>query len=439
MSDSTAIQAVLERLHNPALPRIELGLSRMRALLARLGHPETRLPPVIHVAGTNGKGSVIAYLESIFAQGGFSVHRYISPHLVRFNERIRVRGGDIGDAALLNVLEEVEYAVHGAPATFFEATTAAAFLAFSRSPADILLLETGLGGRLDATNVIEKPLLTCITPIALDHCEFLGESLSQIAAEKAGIIKEGVPCVISVQEAESLAVLEAKAASLNAPLWRHGKEWHLIQENDRYFYQSDNLKTSLNPSLAGIHQYANAATAVACIDALCHPGEGGDPSPLFAQMDKWIPALTGMTKAAWPARLQRLDHHPLRKLLPATTELWLDGGHNPHAARAIAAWAEERGEKLALICGMMARKDAGGFLSALRDAVDILYAVPVPGEDEGLSAEALQQQAAALNMKACACENVEEALRAAAHYRSKGTVLICGSLYLAGWVLSKSA
>lgn len=445
MREPEEIAAILARLQHPALPVIDLGLERVEALLARLGNPQLRMPPVIHVAGTNGKGSLISYLSAILHAANLRAHRYISPHLVRFHERIALAGREIGDSALLDVLTRTEQAMQDAPVTFFEATTAAAFLAFAEHPADMVLLETGLGGRLDATNVIPSPLLTAITPIALDHSEFLGDTLAKIAGEKAGIIKQGIPCVIGPQPMEALKVLEASARKKNAPLWRYGQEWRVEQQGGRHTYRSAYLTLTLQPSLEGEHQFANAATAAACIDALRHlpslPGSMAEAQSrnrydVIGRIND--AAITcGIASAAWPARLQRLTSHPLAGLLPASCELWLDGGHNPHAGAMLAQWGRQRQLPLYLICGMIEGKDSAGFLAPFKGIAQRVYCVTIPEEPKTQSADVLALVAASTGMDACAASDMEHALHLiAAHAQGPALVLICGSLYLAGWVLA---
>ena len=291
---NSRIDALLSQIASPRLGVIDLSLDRMVQLLAALGNPQDRLPPVVHVAGTNGKGSLLAYLKAMMEAGGYAVHRYTSPHLVRFNERIEIGGSAISDAQLLPVLERVAQAAESHPVTFFEATTAAAFLAFSQFPADVLLLETGLGGRLDATNVIFKPLLTAITPISMDHTEYLGNTLAQIAAEKAGILKDGVPCVTGPQPAEAQAVIASKAAHWHAPLLSYGDNWSVAHQKDVLLYRSDQSELIFPmPSLPGAHQIYNAGTAIACMQAL---------KDFSVPPEKMGQAIAG---AFWPARLQK--------------------------------------------------------------------------------------------------------------------------------------
>jgi len=395
--------------------------------LATLGNPQARLPPVIHVAGTNGKGSTIAFLRAFLEAAGKRVHVYTSPHLIRFAERIRIAGELVAEDALVAVLEECERANDGRPITFFEITTAAAFLAFARSPADFVLLEVGLGGRFDATNVIAQPAVTAITPVSLDHQQFLGDTVAKIAFEKAGILKPGVPAVIARQLSEATAVIEARAQELAAPLFRQDTEWHANRRRDGGLsYHGREALDLPVPGLLGPHQYDNAGTALACLD--CIGGLGLSREALAA----------GIGRVEWPARLERLFEGPLARLLPAGSELWLDGGHNPAGgaalAAAVAAW---RDRPLSLVFGMLKTHDAVGFLRPLAPLVARLEAIAIPGEENALSAE--QAAAAARNagiLAAATSTSIAAAIQAGA--APGGRVLICGSLYLAGRVLAEN-
>lgn len=424
MKVAQALAQILGRMQTPSLPAIELLLGRVEALLAALGHPQRRLPPVIHVSGTNGKGSLLAYLEAIYAAAGYKAHRYTSPHLLRFNERIRLAGQDITDDVLLAILNRVEAALHTYTGTFFEATTAAAFLAFAEHPADLLLLETGLGGRLDATNIVASPVLTAVMPVGVDHCEFLGQMLAEIAFEKAGIMKVGAPCVIGVQEPEALAVLRGRAAELGVTCFEHGRDWNLLRRGGVFFYRSSQLEMELNPSLQGEHQYANAATVIACCEQL---------QQIFPVTEAQMQA--GLADARWPARLQHLEGGRLAALLPENAELWLDGGHNPHAAEAIARWAE--GRRLVLVCAMLVNKDSESFLKILAPHTKGCITLTIPDEPNSRTAEILAQTARAVGMNATTASSTADALaQARVLLQGKaGDVLICGSLYLAGRIL----
>ena len=318
---TTGSDAILERMMALHPKVIDLTLDRVWTLLEKLGHPERQLPPVIHLAGTNGKGSTQAMIRAGLEAGGKRVHAYTSPHLARFHERIRLAGELISEEHLTEVLDEC-YVTNGPdPITYFEITTCAALLAFARTPADYVLLETGLGGRLDATNVVETPALTILTPISMDHEQFLGNTIAKIAGEKAGIIKRGVPCVVGPQPDEALEVIEATAARLGAPVIAQGQHWHVWEERERLIYQDETGLLDLPlPVLPGRHQYENAGAALA---ALRHLGFGEA-------------AFEGaMTNAQWPARMQRLRTGPLVEAAPQV-ELWLDGGHNPAAGIALA-------------------------------------------------------------------------------------------------------
>ncbi len=429
-SKMTSIDSIIARLNALHPKRIDLSLDRVQRLLAALGHPERKLPPVIHVAGTNGKGSTVAFLRAILESAGQRVHVYTSPHLVRFNERFRLANELVSDGELAAALEECESVNAGAPITVFEITTAVGMLLFSRHPADVLLMEVGLGGRLDATNVIDKPIASIVTPISIDHTDFLGDTLEKIAAEKAGIIKPGVPVLVAAQSREVLAVLEKQAARLKAPMKIAGEDWTATEERGRLVYQDDNGLLDLPaPKLYGRHQFENAGLAIAALRAL----------PAF----KITPAAyeAGMVKADWPARLHRLGHGKLIELVPAGSELWLDGGHNPDGGRAIAAALADLEERvsrpLVLIVGMLASKDCAGFLGNFTGLARKLIAVPVPGADKSLSAEAVAEAARAIGITASSRDNLAGALEAVRKLDldPPPRILITGSLYLAGEVL----
>lgn len=402
---------------------IDLTLDRVWRLLAALDHPERSLPPVIHIAGTNGKGSTQAMIRAGLEATGARVHAYTSPHLARFHERIRLAGDLISEPALSALLDEA-LAANGLDAiTYFEITTCAALLAFARTPADYTLLEVGLGGRLDATNVVDSPALTVITPVSLDHQQYLGETLPEIAGEKAGIIKRGVPCVVGPQDEAALEVIEAHAARLGAPLLAFGQHWHVGVEAGRLIYQDESGLVDLPlPNLAGPHQIQNAGMALAALRALGR-GEGAEAA---------------VTRAEWPARMQRLRHGPLVEALRDGT-LWLDGGHNPAAGEAIAATLAQMGVgRLWLICGMLNTKDVAGFMRPLRDVAQHLYAVSIPGEAATLPAEATAQAASDAGITASTAESVQAALATIAAQDPQAHVLICGSLYLAGGILREN-
>ena len=378
MTSVDSIVAQLTALH-PKL--IDLSLDRMWRILAALGHPQRRLPPVIHVAGTNGKGSTIAFMRAILEAAGLRVHVYTSPHLVRFNERFRLgalgEGRLVGDDELADALNECERANAGAPITVFEITTAAGLVLFARHPADVLLLEVGLGGRLDATNVIERPLATVITPVSLDHAEHLGSTVGEIAAEKAGILKADVPAIVAAQPREALAVIERQAARVKARIRIAGEDWMATEERGRLVYQDDaGLLDLPAPKLFGRHQFENAGVAIAALRAV-------SGLKLAAAAFE-----TGIAKADWPARMQRLSHGALAARVPAGGELWLDGGHNADGGRAIAsalADLEERVSRpLVLVVGMLSSKDSGGFLSNFTGLARRIVAVPIPHQAKSL-------------------------------------------------------
>ena len=403
---------------------IDLTLDRMWRLLSALGHPEGSLPPVIHIAGTNGKGSTQAMIRAGLEGMGKTVHAYTSPHLARFHERIRLAGDLIDEGHLTEVLDDCYAKNGGENITYFEITTAAALLAFARTDADYTLLEVGLGGRLDATNVIETPELTIITPVSIDHEQFLGNTLAKIAAEKAGIIKRGVPCVVGPQPEEALDVIEATAARLGAPLIAYGQQWHVWEERGRLVYQDETGLLDLPlPTLLGAHQIQNAGAAIAALRYL-----GADEAACEA----------AMTGAEWPARMQRLRKGPLVEAAPQV-ELWLDGGHNAAAGEALGkvlAGLPQRPTHL--ICGMLNTKDIKGYLAPLAAQAESLTAVSIPGETNTLPASETAAAAEAVGLPASTAESVLAALTALAETAPNARVLICGSLYLAGRVLQEN-
>ncbi len=413
---------------------IDLTLGRIETLLARLGNPESRLPPVIHVAGTNGKGSVIAALRAMLEAAGLRVHVYTSPHLVRFNERIRLAGKIIEDDHLSAVLEECESVNDGDPITYFEITTAAAFLAFARTPGDVVLLETGLGGRLDATNVIDKPALTIITPVSMDHQQYLGDTLIEIIGEKVGIVKPGVLCLAAKQERKEekkfCKLVEAAGAALSI----EGKDWHVRKTADGMVFESirDGVKRAREfprPSLAGAHQLRNAGLAIAALDNL----EG------FKVPDSAI--ALGLKSIEWPARLQRLNSGPLVDMLPDGWELWLDGGHNTAAAKTIVGHARSwRDKPLHMIFGMLNSKEPSDFLRQLEGRLGQFRGLAIPGEQNSLSAQDVTNAALSWRMEAAPADSVAAALEDIVKQQpDPARVLIAGSLYLAGTVLQKNA
>jgi dihydrofolate synthase/folylpolyglutamate synthase len=414
---------------------IDLDLERMHRLLAQLDHPERRIPPVIHVAGTNGKGSTIAYLRAILEAAGLRVHAYTSPYLVRINECFRLgrSGGSalVGDDELYETLQHCERVNAGAPITIFEIETAAAFCLFARHPADVVLLEVGLGGRLDATNVIDAPLASVIAPVSMDHTEFLGATLSAIAAEKAAILKRGVPAICAEQAPEAMAVIEAQARRMHAPLHAAGQQWHVNIERGRLVYQDDRgLMDLAAPKLFGRHQFDNAGLAIATLRAL-------EAFKIDAAAFE-----AGIVNAEWPARMQRLASGALVDQAPQGSEIWLDGGHNAEGGRVIAAALgdlEERVSRpLVVIVGMMGNKDAGGFLANFSGLTRHIMAVQIPDRDNAMPPDRLADAARPLGMRVETSASVEAALRALARlaYEVPPRILITGSLYLAGHVLS---
>jgi dihydrofolate synthase / folylpolyglutamate synthase len=428
--------AILERLLHLHPREIDLSLERIEALMADLGNPERKLPPVIHVAGTNGKGSTTAFLRAMLEADERRVHAYTSPHLVSFHERIRLAapggGGFIGEDELADALIEVERINNGRSITQFEITTAAALMVFSRHPADVLLLEVGLGGRLDATNVIDAPLATAITAISIDHEKFLGDTIESIAAEKAGILKRGVPAIVGPQTQAALAVIEDAAARKGAPVFLANRDWIAHPERGRLVYQDeDGLLDLPPPRLAGRHQYANAGTAIATLRraALRVPAAAIE---------------AGLAAVNWPARLQRLTAGGLVGLAPPDAEIWLDGGHNSGAGIVVAeamADLEERSPKpLFLIAGMLNTKDPVGFFRPFAGLARKVFAVPVPAPASRDPAE-LAAAAASAGLDAAASANVRAALAAVtagSDANAPPRILICGSLYLAGSVLAEN-
>jgi len=415
--------------------RIDLDLERMHRLLQRLEHPERKLPPVIHVAGTNGKGSTIAYLRAILEATHLRVHAYTSPSLVRINECFRLgrTGGGtlVEDHQLRAALEHCERANAGAPITIFEIETAAAFCLFARHPADVVLLEVGLGGRLDATNVIDAPLASVIAPVSMDHTEFLGDTLMMIAREKAGIIKRDVPVICAEQSPEAIAVIEQHAKRMHAPLHTAGQEWHVNVERGRLVYQDDRGLIDLAaPKLFGRHQFDNAGLAIATLRA--QNAFRIEPAAFEA----------GIVNAEWPARMQRLASGRLAEEGPQGCEIWLDGGHNAEGGRVAAAALgdlEERVSRpLVVIVGMMASKDPSTFLANFAGLTRHIIAVRIPDRDNAMPPDRLADAARALGMRVEISGSVEAALHSLARlaYEVPPRILITGSLYLAGHVLS---
>ena len=429
--------AVLKRLLALHPKKIDLVLDRILRLLRELGDPHLKLPPVIHVAGTNGKGSACAFLRAMLEAQGLRVHTHTSPHLVHFHERIRIGGRLIGEEGLVSLLEEVEQVNRGRPITFFEITAAAMFLAFSRYPADAVVLEVGLGGKYDATNVVPHPAMTVIQPVGLDHREFLGGDLAGIAEEKAGIIKKGSPLVVGPQDEVVRAIILRVADRLGVPVFEFGQDFASRQEHGRMVYEDqDGLLDLPLPKLIGRHQIENAGVAIA---ALRHARRGwGDDAAIER----------GLSTVEWPARLQRLTHGPLVDAAPKGSEIWLDGGHNPHGAEAVSraiADLEEHGERpLYMICGMLANKDHMGYLQAFNGLARQVVTVTIPGESASMGAGALYDVARRAGLDAAPAEDLDDAmLQVMAWSRLDGDeapprILICGSLYLAGVVLREN-
>lgn len=434
-STKTPLGELIGRLSALHQKRIDLGLERMHRLLERLGHPERKLPPVIHIAGTNGKGSTLAYLRATLEAAGLRVHAYTSPYLVRINECFRI--GRVGGGVLVDddelraALEEVERVNGGEAATLFELKTAAAFHLFAQNPADVALLEVGLGGRLDSTNVVDAPAACVITPVSMDHMDFLGPTLTSIAGEKAAIIKRGVPVISAEQTPEAMAVIEAQAMRMRAPLFAANESWHVNVEHGRLVYSDDRgLMDLAAPRLFGRHQFDNAGLAIATLRTV----------PAFKVSHAAFEA--GIVGAEWPARMQRITSGELLSWGPQGSEIWLDGGHNAEGGRVAAAALgdlEERVSRpLVVIAGMMANKDAHGFLANFAGLTRHIIAVPIPGTENAMPVDRLADAARSLGMRVETASGIEAALRALSRlaYEVPPRILIAGSLYLAGHVLA---
>lgn len=426
--------AILKRLLSLHPKIIDLKLDRMWRILARLGNPQEKLPPVLHVAGTNGKGSTVTYLRSAMEAAGLSVHCYTSPHLVKFHERIRLgkKGGGelIGEDALSQLLEECETANGGDPITFFEITTAAGFLAFARNPADYLVLEVGLGGRLDATNVVARPALSIITTVDYDHQQYLGNTLTEIAREKAGILKPSVPAIIAPQPDEARAEIERCAEAEHAPLLIANQDWQAYEQHGRLVYQDESGLLDLPlPQLPGRHQIDNAGTAIAALRRLNDARIGESH---IAQ---------GLKSAVWPARMQRLGAGNLWSFIPKDAELWLDGGHNPSAGRALARAFSELNERvsrpLVLIWGMLNTKAVDDFIAPFAGIAHRVVTLTIPDEENAVPALDLANTARRHAMSAETADSLEAALKQASQITPAPRILIVGSLYLAGRVLAR--
>lgn len=426
------LQQLLHALQNPNLRTIDLSLDRVQRYLEAIGNPHLNLLPIIHVAGTNGKGSTIAYLRAVLQAQGLLVHQFTSPHLVHFRERIVVANHEITDDALIPLLQQIYDHRDALPLTFFEANTVAAFMAFAQTPADVLLLEVGMGGRFDATNVVPNPALTIITPVSMDHAEFLGDTVAKIAFEKAGIIKSGVPVIVAQQHPDALAVIEQVAHERGAPMLRYGVNWNYSRHDNALHYTSPTLSIqTLAPSLAGEHQWGNAATALAALDALNQAGWNISEHAMQC----------GVTQAAWPARLQRLTQGADISPLLSSFCVWLDGGHNESAAQALAAWMAQREHPVHLIVGMTKAKDAVAFLSPLVGRAASVNVVPIEGEPMAMPMETLKEAAIKTNGCCDAHASYRHALQAIfqQHNGQAVDILICGSLYLAGQVLKENS
>ena len=439
--DGDTIDGALERLRQLHPRVIDLGLERVERVLDRLGHPQNRIGRSLHVAGTNGKGSTVAYLRALGEAEGFSVNSYTSPHLVRFNERISVHGKPIADGALIRSLQAVETANAGEPLSYFEATTAAMFHAFAEVPADLTVIEVGLGGRFDATNVF-VPSVSVITPIDMDHKEFLGDDLAGVAREKAGILKPGVPAVIGPQGDVARAVIHEVASDLDCPVHVWGQDFRAFPERGGLVWQSETAVLDLPaPALHGPHQIANAGTAIAAARLV------GVGDAALAE---------GLRRVRWPARLQNLNVGPYAEMVAESVdgsgELWLDGGHNPHAGRALAHFMAEREGRsprpLILVMGILANKDASAFLDAFEGLASGLVALDIPGH-ASLNPKVLAELAQNRGITPTIAANLTDALQRAVNMGEALSrehpdeplvaprVLICGSLYLAGEVLKQ--
>ena len=422
---SDALLARMMTLH-PKI--IDLTLDRVWDLLEKVGNPQNALPPVIHIAGTNGKGSTQAMFRAGIEGAGMTAHAYTSPHLARFHERIRLAGELITEDALTQVLDACYDAQNGTPITYFEITTVAALVAFARTPADYTLLEVGLGGRLDATNVIDNPAITVITPVSMDHEGFLGDTLAKIAAEKAGIIKRGVPCIVGPQEDDALEVIEARAAALGAPCLIYGQHWHVWEERGRLIFQDEHGLLDLPlPALIGAHQVQNAGIVIAGLRHLARSGATAfDDDAMEA----------AVRDATWPARMKRLRTGPLVELAGAA-ELWLDGGHNPAAGHALAeALTRLPPKPLHLICGMLNTKDAAGYMTPLQ--AEHLHAIAVPDEAATLTPDQTVEAATRAGLTATTAADAASAIREIIAHTPDARILICGSLYLAGYILREN-
>ncbi len=403
------------------------SIDLIKGFLQKLGNPEKNIPPIVHISGTNGKGSTLAFIRYIMQAAGYRIHTYTSPHLIHFNERIVVAGEYISDNELYNLLEECRIAINDQPITLFEATTITAFLAFARNRADIALIEVGMGGRLDATNIIVNPILTIITSIALDHAEYLGPTVEIIASEKAGIMKNSVPCVIAPQKESVMDVLGRHAALKKSPLYRSGLEWHCYQKNKKMIFQSFIQSTEFPlPSLKGNHQIINAGNAIAACSILS--GKYG-----FDICEEDI--ARGLQHAYWPARLEHIKSGRLVALLPNNWKLFLDGAHNEDGAKVLAEWiACNFPEGIYVIFGLTRNKNIEKFLQHFKPYTRLLCAVCVQSEPNAINTALIKKTAATIGVNAVECESIRDAIL---NYilrtidQNVKTILICGSLFLA--------
>ena len=429
-----AIDRILERLLKLHPKLIDLSLSRLKKLLDSLGNPEENLPPIIHVAGTNGKGSTVATLAAIYKSAGYRAHIYTSPHLVRFTERIVVSGSEISKNYLKELLIECEDANNGESITFFEITTAAAMLAFSRNPADLLLLEVGLGGRFDATNVIETPTLSVITPVSMDHQDFLGNTIDEIAFEKAGILKPSVPAIIGPQTNEALNVIKRRALELGSSAYIFGEDWNISPANNQLMFKIGSKSSIVpRPNLLGNHQIQNAGCALASVKLL-----NGQFPVSQQEIDM------GLVSINWPARLQKLKEGNLIENLLEDVEIWIDGGHNQDAAKAIAStlrdWRTASPEiSIHMVFGALNNRCPQNFLQYFTNVIDTIRAVDIPGETNALSALEIETAARECGLKAYPAKGISPAITdIISNSSGKRRILICGSLYLAGAVLREN-